>query len=116
MTDEQVVSLYLELKDSQSTAFAAHCSPETVRKLVRAAGHPILPRGGLPDRHALTLSEDEICGRYREGQAATMIAKAASTYPAKVYRILRAHGVPVRDGARVAAAAAKAKREKGRGA
>jgi hypothetical protein len=116
MTDEQVVSLYLELKDSQATGFEAHCSPETVRKLVRAAGHPILPRGGLPDRNALLIDAAEICRRYRAGQSATVIAQAAGTYPGKVYRILRANAVPVRDGARVAAAAAKAKREKARGA
>jgi DNA-binding CsgD family transcriptional regulator len=97
MTDEQVVALYLELKDSQLVGIKAHCSPETVRNLVRAAGHPILPRGGLPDRHALQLGEDEICRRYRAGQSTPTIAQAAGTYPGKICRILRAHGVPVRD-------------------
>lgn len=120
MTDGQVVALYLELKDSQLVGIKAHCSPETVRALVRAAGHEVLPRGGLPDRHALHIPPEQICERYRAGQSGAEIAQAAGTYPAKVYRILRQHGVDIRDrvtAARaVGRAAAQARREGRRGA
>ena len=105
MSDEQVVALYLELKDSQRVGIIAHCAPDTVRQLVRAAGHEVLPRGGLPDRKSLLIDPAEMERRYRQGEAAAAIAQAAGTYPAKVYRILRERGVHIRDQHRAGGAA-----------
>jgi hypothetical protein len=96
LTDAEIVEKYAELGDAITVGILAGCSPTTVAKIVRRAGGVVGPRGGRVTRPA-TLSVDEICRRYLEGESGHSIAQGAGTYAARIYKVLAAAGVPRRE-------------------
>jgi len=113
LTDEQIVELYASGLDACSVGFRAGCCGTTVLVIVRAAGGTVRPPGSNPGK-PLRLSAEDLVRRYRAGESGPILAAAAGCTPSTVYRLLRAHGVTMRDtGPRTAAqAAAHARRTK----
>lgn len=106
LTDEQIVELYASGLDACSVGFRAGCCGTTVLVIVRAAGGTVRPPGSNPGK-PLRLSAAEICTLYRAGESGPMIASKAGCTPSTIYRLLRQHGVTMRDtGPRTAAQAA----------
>jgi len=99
LTDEQIVSLYVdEMLDGDTIGAAARCSGSTVLNLVRAAGQQVRPSGGRR-RSTLSIPESEVARLYLDGQSGPQIAAIAGCTPSAVYHILRRNGVPIRDSA-----------------
>jgi DNA-binding CsgD family transcriptional regulator len=97
LSDDEIVSLYRELLDSDAVGARAGCSGMTVLSIVRRAGLPVMPRGGRPGRRApLALADDEIVRRYEAGQHARDIAADAGCSDSTIYRLLDRLGVPRR--------------------
>lgn len=96
MTDAEIVEKYAELGDAITVGILAGCSPTTVTTIVRRHGGVVRPRGGRVTRPS-TLSAEEICRRYLEGESGHSIARDAGTYVARIYQALDAAGIPRRE-------------------
>lgn len=96
ISDEQIVKLYVEDGlDAETIGLRAACSGTTVLRIVTSAGHATRVKGrGKP--RPLALTSAEIVERYRSGQSGPTIADAAGCTSGTIYKILRAHGQPVR--------------------
>lgn len=104
--DSEICRLYASGLDADSVAYRAGCCGTTVLAIVRAAGGAVRPAGNNPGK-PLKLTAAEICKRYLAGESGPIIADAAGCVPSTIYRVLRAHGVKMRDtGPRTAAQAA----------
>lgn len=111
--DDKIVELYASGLDADSIGYRAGCCGTTVLNIVRDAGGTVRPAGSNPAK-PLKLTAAEICKRYLAGESGPILADAAGCTASTVYRLLRAHGVVMRDtGPRTAAqAAAHARRTK----
>lgn len=101
MTDQQIADAYAELRCSDIVGFKAGCSSSTVLAIVRRLGLGHLiggpGRGKTGLRADVSLTETEIIERYRAGESAPQIARAAGGVgPHVVYGILKRAGVPRR--------------------
>jgi hypothetical protein len=113
LTDEQIAEMYASGLDADSIGYRAGCSGSTVLAVVRAHGGTVRPPGSSTGR-PLALTAEELCKRYQAGESGPRLADAAGCTPSTIYRLLRHHGVVMRDtGPRTAAqAAAHARRTK----
>jgi hypothetical protein len=98
LSDEQIITEYLECRDSDRTAIAAGCSAATVLRILHENNIPVgLGRGkGGRRRTVLRLSDDEIVARYQAGQSVGKILEVSGGSPDILYRLLRRHGVRLR--------------------
>lgn len=98
--------MYASGLDADSIGYRAGCSGSTVLAIVRASGGTVRPPGSNPGK-PLRLTAAEICKRYQAGESGPILAAAAGCVASTIYRVLRAHGVTMRDtGPRTAAQAA----------
>lgn len=101
LPDHAIVALYLAGMSSNEAGFRGGVSNSTVLELVRAAGHPVRPRGSAPGmRHRegrIRMSAAEMVTRYQAGATGAKIAAEAGCCLDTVYRALRKAGVPRRD-------------------
>jgi hypothetical protein len=98
--------MYASGLDADSIGYRAGCCGTTVLAIVRAAGGTVRAPGSNPGK-PLRLSADVIVRRYLAGESGPILADAAGCTPSTIYRLLRQHGVTMRDtGPRTAAQAA----------
>lgn len=104
--DTEICRLYASGLDALSIGLQAGCSETTVLAIVRSLGGTVRPPGSNPGK-PLRIDAATICKLYRAGESGPMIASKAGCVPSTIYRLLRAHGVTMRDtGPRTAAQAA----------
>jgi hypothetical protein len=94
--DDKIVEMYASGIDADSIGYRAGCCGTTVLTIVRASGGTVRPPGSNPGK-PLRIDEATICKLYRAGESGPIIAAAAGCAPSTVYRILRSHGVTMRD-------------------
>jgi len=97
LSDAEIVARYVAGATSGTIAFYANCDSTTVLDIVRAAGETVRRRGGRPCEDTRTLSDAEICQRYRDGLNGPEIARAATCALSSVYNILRRNNVERRE-------------------
>lgn len=92
MTDEQVIAAYLAGGDCDAVGWQAGIHAQTVRRILTDAGVELRPpqRGR---RYHWGIDELEVCRRYRAGESGVALAAALNTSSARIYGILRRHGV-----------------------
>jgi hypothetical protein len=106
VSDAEIVALYASGLDADTIGYRAGCCGTTVLAIVRASGGTVRSPGAGRDK-PLKLSAEVIVRRYLAGESGPMIADAAGCVASTVYRVLRRHGVTLRDtGPRTAAQAA----------
>lgn len=97
LSNEEIVALYAELKDSNAVGDRAGCSGPTVLGIVRAAGVQVPPPGGPTGRRVrLAIGDQQIVEMYRAGMTAREIAPRAGCSESMVYRILKDAKVAMR--------------------
>src|SRR5687767_13672667 len=97
LSDAEIIDLYAELRDSDVVAIRAGCSAPTVLGILRAAGVPVMPRGGRAGRRQpLALPDTEIVRLYLAGLPCIGIGERAGCSTSTVYRVLARMGVPRR--------------------
>jgi hypothetical protein len=106
ISDEEITALYASGLDADTVGYRAGCSGSTVLTIVRASGGTVRSPGCGRDK-PLTLSAEVMVRRYLAGESGPMIAADAGCVASTIYRVLRQHGVTMRDtGPRTAAQAA----------
>lgn len=112
--DEQIAEMYASGLDADSIGYRAGCSGSTILAIVRSLGGTVRPPGSNPGK-PLRVSAEELVRRYQAGESGPILAAAAGCTASTVYRLLRNHGVKMRDtGPRTAsqnAALARRRRE-----
>lgn len=106
LTDEQIAELYASGLDADTIGYRAGCSGSTILAIVRASGGTVRSPGSKPDK-PLKLSAEDLVRRYQAGDSGPILAEAAGCTASTIYRVLRSHGVTIRDtGPRTASQAA----------
>lgn len=104
--DSEICRLYASGLDADSIGCRAGCCGTTVLQIVRSLGGTVRPPGSNPGK-PLKLSAEVIVKRYMAGESGPMIAADAGCVASTIYRVLRHHGIAMRDtGPRTASQAA----------
>lgn len=96
LTDSEIVQMYLSGTDSLTVGLHANCDAQTVLKIVRAAGHPTRPPGGVKKHKASSLTIEQAAQLYRSGLSVQEVANKAGLDRSTMHARLKQHGVEIR--------------------
>lgn len=96
LTDSEIVQMYLSGIDSMTVGLNANCDAQTVLKIVRAAGFPTRPPGGVKKHKPSRLTIEQAAQLYRSGLSVQEVADKAGIDRSTMHARLRTAGVEIR--------------------